>query len=273
MNRAADAFLRAFHAAHPGATSQALAGCRTDSGRSSYELLAELVPAGGELLDLGCGDGHLLTLLRDAGHPAARLAGLDLSGDELRAARARPALAAVPLVQARAQALPLPAASRDIVLSHLAFTLMDELPRVVAELARVLRPGGEFAAIVGGGPRLGDSFERFADLVGAHLRGHPAAPPRLGEPCGRSDAGLHALFGPASGFTGLAVADLTLRLDAPAGTVWTRLAASYELFPLDAAERSALRRAFLAGSAALVRPDGTLPCAMFLRLVRARRLP
>ncbi|MGD0527298.1 MAG: hypothetical protein ABSE49_19305, partial [Polyangiaceae bacterium] len=59
------AFLRAWHAAHPGATSLAIADRLLPDGRSSYELLASCVPAMADAsaVDLACGDGLLASLL------------------------------------------------------------------------------------------------------------------------------------------------------------------------------------------------------------------
>lgn len=55
-----EAFLRRFHAARPGITSAALA--RGDS----YDRLVAAVPRGARVLDLGCGDDHLVRRFPDA---------------------------------------------------------------------------------------------------------------------------------------------------------------------------------------------------------------
>jgi SAM-dependent methyltransferase len=266
---AAEAHLRRFHARWPGATSRSLAAGRLADGRSSYDLLADLARPGDRVLDLGCGDGWLLELLARRGHGAGRLCGLDLSADELAVARRRPALSGAALVLGRAQAAPLGDGAVDLVVSHLAFTLMAELDDVVAEVARLLAPGGRFAAIVGGGPKRDDAFARFAAL--GPVAGGDGPPVRLGDRRARSDDGLAALFGAARGFAGLDIVDHELTLDASPAEVWQRLGPSYEMAAATDDRLAAARAVFLAAVAPLVRPDGTVPCAMALRLVRARR--
>ena len=96
------------------------------------------------LLDVACGTGRFLRDVRLT-YPAMRLTGLDLSASYLGETRRhlgnlRPA----ELIQGNAEAIPLPAASQDIVTS---IFLFHELPpdvrrHVAAEMARVLKPGG-----------------------------------------------------------------------------------------------------------------------------------
>ena len=157
------------HAARPGALAAALAG----SG--SYERLAAAVPTGAaHVLDLGCGDGPLLPLL------GPHAIGCDLSP------HGRPA------IRARAQALPFATGAFDAVVSHFAFSLFDEIERVVGELHRVLAPGGTFAAMLGGGPTAGgrDALHELLELA----RDAVAAAPRFGDRRARSEAGWRALF-------------------------------------------------------------------------------
>jgi SAM-dependent methyltransferase len=106
-------------------------------------VLAELPPAPSEVLDLGVGTGRELTALLDAGY---RPTGLDVSRAMLErcAKRGR----AVPLVEGDfwAAALPWSDASFDAALAlhgTLAHPPDDSaLPRLAAELARVVRRGG-----------------------------------------------------------------------------------------------------------------------------------
>jgi SAM-dependent methyltransferase len=266
-------FLRAFHARHPGITTAAYARGRIDGGGSSYDALAAAVPAAATaILDLGCGDGHLLAVLA-GDRPDRALVGVDLSGEELALARARPGLAAA-LLQARADELPLAPMSLDACVSHLAFTLMADAERVAGELARVLRPGATFAAIVGGGPAVdggGNAFATFLDLADGHLAALPAAvrAPRLGDRRARHAAGLDELLGPA-GFAPVTVERLVVDLGGSVEEVWVTLASLYELAPLGAAGRDALEGAARAAFADLAR-DGRVPCAMAVGLARTTR--
>jgi SAM-dependent methyltransferase len=72
---------------------------------------------------------------------------------------------------------------------RLAFVLFEEVERVVAEIQRVLAPGGSFIAVVGGGPTAtgDDAFHRFLDLA------KPMGP-RLGDPRASSETGWRTLF-------------------------------------------------------------------------------
>jgi SAM-dependent methyltransferase len=214
--------LRAFHAAHPGITARAL-----ERG-GSYARLAARVGAG-RVLDLACGDGALLRRL-----PPDAI-GLDLSREEL---------GALPrAVQGRAQALPFAAGSFDAVACHLAFMLFDDAPAVVAELARVLVPGGRFVALLGGGPTADgdDAFHRFL----AALRPHVLAPRRFGDPRARSEAGWRALF---AGWSEPSFERWELDLGGTFDEVWAFVGASYEVPPTAAdAIREALRARYALG--------------------------
>ncbi len=101
---------------------------------------------GVSLLDVACGNGRFLKTVMNV-WPRLKAAGLDLSPNYTDAARGR--LAPWPQVEVfheAAEAMPLPDASRDIVVS---IFLFHELPPevrapVLAEVFRILKPGGLF---------------------------------------------------------------------------------------------------------------------------------
>jgi demethylmenaquinone methyltransferase/2-methoxy-6-polyprenyl-1,4-benzoquinol methylase len=103
---------------------------------------------GSVVLDVGCGTGDLARSLRRSGQGAV---GIDLSLGMLAAARTGGA----PLAQADAVALPFRSASVDAVVSGFAVRNFADLPAVVHELARVLRPGGRLSLLEVGEPRNG----------------------------------------------------------------------------------------------------------------------
>ncbi len=268
-----EAFLRDYHRHHPGITARVFARGRTDDGLSSYDLLAALVPDGdvgrARVLDLGCGDGYLLERLLARGLSPDRIAGADMSPEELSLARRR--VPGVRLLCERAQTLSLAADSFDYVLSHLAFMLMSEIDTVVEQLARILVPGGLFATVVGGGPRLGDAFERFVDLLNEFFRDRPGRPPPIGDRRAYSDQGLAELFAPASGFEPPTIRDAGLHLDGPFEAVWASLSSVYDLHGVSARDRDEFRERFAARVSDITTDDGMVKCTMFVRLVTCRR--
>ncbi|HVM13534.1 MAG TPA: class I SAM-dependent methyltransferase [Egibacteraceae bacterium] len=95
--------------------------------------------AGGlRVLDAGCGEGYGARMLDDV---AAHVVGVDLVGDVV--AHARGAYPGVEFLEADLCDLPLPDACVDLVVSLQVIEHLPDIPRFVAEMARVLRPGGE----------------------------------------------------------------------------------------------------------------------------------
>jgi ubiquinone/menaquinone biosynthesis C-methylase UbiE len=97
--------------------------------------------AGRDVLDIGCGDGAYALRAARAG---ARVTGVDRSAAVVEAARRRAADAGVPLELhvADARTLPLPAERFDVVLAVTVLCFVLDPALAVAEMARVLRPGG-----------------------------------------------------------------------------------------------------------------------------------
>jgi ubiquinone/menaquinone biosynthesis C-methylase UbiE len=93
--------------------------------------------ARGAVLDLGSGTGRNLPLLP----PGTRAIGLDPSPDALKRARRRAPRAS--LVVGRAEARPFRDGVFDTVLTGLVFCSVDDPRQGLAEVARVLRGGGE----------------------------------------------------------------------------------------------------------------------------------
>jgi len=90
--------------------------------------------ARGRTLDLGCGTGRNLALL------FVDAVGIDPSRHSLRRARRR--APSIPLVRASAEALPFRAGAFDTVLSALVFCSVPRPALGLAEVRRVLAPGG-----------------------------------------------------------------------------------------------------------------------------------
>ena len=91
--------------------------------------------AGKDVFEAGCGTG---LLLREAATVARSAVGLDLSRGMLTPARAR----GLTVVQGSLTDVPLPSASFDLVYSMKVLAHVPPIERAVAELARLVRPGG-----------------------------------------------------------------------------------------------------------------------------------
>jgi SAM-dependent methyltransferase len=172
-----------------------------------YDLLG--VRPGERLLDIGCGAGrHSLESVRRGAHTVA----LDLSGDDLRRARQGveaygdvdvPAPGSFTAVRGDARRIPFDDGSFDRVIAAEVLEHIDDDGGAIAELVRVLRPGGVLAVTV---PRwLPERIcwalsRQYHDVPGGHVRiyrGHAlrAALRRAGlEPLGQHHA--HALHTP-----------------------------------------------------------------------------
>jgi len=167
--------LLAVHRDHAGFTESCARRCRDAAGRTSYAWLAEAVdPARHRvLLDVACGSGPLLALCHARFPAALRLIGVDMSPDELALARDRLPPGRADLIEARAQALDMLAdGSVDVALCHWALTLMDPVAPVLAEIGRVLAPGGRFAAIVDGPMDTAPGYAAVHDAIYGHVQAH-----------------------------------------------------------------------------------------------------
>jgi SAM-dependent methyltransferase len=94
-----------------------------------------------DAVELGCGTAYFSAWLARRG---ARPVGVDQSPEQLATARAMQAEHDLqfPLLEADAEAVPLPDASFDFALSEYGASLWCEPERWIAEAARLLRPGG-----------------------------------------------------------------------------------------------------------------------------------
>jgi SAM-dependent methyltransferase len=91
--------------------------------------------AGKDVFEAGCGTG---LLLRQAADVARQAVGLDLSRGMLGPARQR----GLPVVQGSLTAVPLPSESFDLVYSMKVLAHVPPIREAVAELTRLVRPGG-----------------------------------------------------------------------------------------------------------------------------------
>jgi SAM-dependent methyltransferase len=158
------AYLRDFHDGVPGCTeallSRAVAGDNTP-----YRWLVRAVSGEARrILDLACGNG-----------PVARelygrwVVGVDTSAAELAGAPG-------PKVQADAARLPFANEAFDVVTCSMGLMVVQPLPEVLAEAARVLRRGGVLAATVPAVRPLRRSDVRTITSLTTRLRSTPQFP-------------------------------------------------------------------------------------------------
>lgn len=92
------------------------------------------------VLDVGCGDGQIARALASQG---AQVLGIDPTQKHIDIANAR---GGGPLYQlGDATHLPVPDESQDAVVACLVFEHIDEVDAAIAEVSRVLKPGGQFS--------------------------------------------------------------------------------------------------------------------------------
>ena len=125
----------------PSAAVLASLGCGNPTA------LAQLHP-GEVVLDLGSGGGIDVILSARRVGPTGRAYGLDMTDDMLALARKNATEAGITNVEflkGQIEAIPLPDASVDVIISNCVINLSGDKRRVLAEAFRVLKPGGRFA--------------------------------------------------------------------------------------------------------------------------------
>ena len=126
------------------------------------------IPPGGTALDVGSGPGNVTASLARAAGPGGLALGVDISEPMLARAVRAEAGPQVGFIRADAQRLPLRDNTVDAVTSLAVLQLIPDPAAALAEMARVLRPGGRLAIMV---PTAGSTARLWRNLpnVGAHV--------------------------------------------------------------------------------------------------------
>lgn len=133
-----------------GYDSQELAALPVEAVINSFgcgnPLAFSEVQPGDVVLDLGSGAGIDLIIAAKMVGPTGRVIGVDMTDAMIEKARANVAAAGMKNVEIRKgliEELPVESGTVDWVISNCVINLSPDKPRVFAEIARVLRPGGQ----------------------------------------------------------------------------------------------------------------------------------
>lgn len=157
-------FFDDFHSLQPHATSLAFASARSESGKSSYELCLETlgtVPKPLRVLDIGCGDGHLLACLETQLSGRFHYTGIDLCPNAFPNCDMSTAC----FQKGCAEALGSDSSSIDLAVSHLVLPFLTDPAAAFDEMYRVLRPGGRVCIVLTHPPKPDSTHGRFQQMV------------------------------------------------------------------------------------------------------------
>ena len=126
------------------------------------------IPQGGVALDIGSGPGNVTASLARAAGPEGLALGIDISEPMLGRAVRSEAGPQVGFIKADAQRLPLRDNTVDAVVSTAVLQLVPNPRAALAEMARVLRPGGRLAIMVPTVGRVARFWQKLPN-VGAHV--------------------------------------------------------------------------------------------------------
>ncbi len=150
----------------------------------NYRLVgdARLRP-GQQVLDLGCGTGYPALLAAQAVGKEGSVLGLDLADEMLDVARRKAGalgLSNVTFERADAARLPFDSSSWDSIISRFCLMFLPDVPKGVAEIARVLKPGGFLVAAVWSSPEKNPYLRIPIDVLKTFLTIPPPAPEQPG---------------------------------------------------------------------------------------------
>jgi SAM-dependent methyltransferase len=143
--------------------------------------LAALAPRPGEhVLDLGCGSGATTAALCAAVGPSGQVTGIDISPDQVTAAKARPGNERARLLVADAQTHPFDHGVFDALFSRFGCMFFADPPAAYANLRRALKPGAR-AVLTAWCPISRNPWAALPAAAAAEVLG-PADPPAPGVP-------------------------------------------------------------------------------------------
>lgn len=145
---------------------------------AAEQLLDVVAPRPGDrVLDVGCGTGVVARRAALRVQPRGSVSGIDISPDMLAVARAAAHRDGVSIdwYEGRAEALPFPDASFDLVLSQFALMFFADRAKAMAEMRRVLRPGGRIGVVVMQEIERHPFYQSLDEAITRHLGISPVA--------------------------------------------------------------------------------------------------
>lgn len=141
----------------------------------NHRLVADArLRSGMRVLDLGSGTGYPALLAAQTVGPSGNVTGIDLAEQMLEAARRKAAslkFSNITLKTGDVTTLPFEAASFDAITTRFCLMFLPEIPKAVAEIARILRPDTWVAAAVWSSPEKNpylkipiDVIKQFAEI-------------------------------------------------------------------------------------------------------------
>jgi SAM-dependent methyltransferase len=178
--------------------------------------------AGDRVLELACGPGGAGLAAAERVGPSGEVVLSDVAAEMTSIAAARAAAQGIVNVRTATldlEAIEQPDASYDVVLCREGLMFAVEPGRAVAEIRRVLRPGGRVAVSVWGPPAQNPWLAVALDAVAATV-GTPVPPTHVPGPFALDDparlAGLLAI----EGFSDIGVEDVPVALHCPTFEAW-----------------------------------------------------
>lgn len=101
--------------------------------RTELEELAQLIPDGARVLEFGAGTGEQARMLA---HRGFDVVAIDLAGSSYAPSRVWP------IIEYDGRNIPLPDSSVDVIFSSNVLEHVEDVPAILSEFRRVLRPGG-----------------------------------------------------------------------------------------------------------------------------------
>ena len=122
------------------------------------------------VLDVACGTGLAARLAAEQVGTSGSVTAIDMASDMIDVARTVPSPAGPPIEWhvGDAASLPFPDGAYDVVLCQMGLMFMPDRPAVLAEMHRVLAPGGRLVVNTPG--RIHPAFEVMAEAVAEHIR-------------------------------------------------------------------------------------------------------